>query len=220
MGTTEIITAAEMKRRDEHTINEIGIPSMVLMERAALAVADELLNGKEPVFDLSQTLCVCGAGNNGGDGMAVARILHQAGTRAEILLADEAPRLSPDAESQLRIARRCGVPIHEGLSEEEARAVLDDPSVSAIIDAIFGIGLSRPVEGRRGALIEAMNRSPAKVLSIDAPSGVSADTGEILGVAVKADKTVTLAFMKRGLTLPPGREAAGNVVTRDIGVVG
>ena len=95
------LTAAQMKRYDAHTIREMGLPALVLMERAALAVADELLTGRDPAFDTARVLCLCGAGNNGGDGVAVARLVSIAGLRAEILFVGDRSKASPETARQL-----------------------------------------------------------------------------------------------------------------------
>jgi NAD(P)H-hydrate epimerase len=212
------LTAAQMKECDAHTIHAMGVPSMVLMERAALSVVDELLSGRDPAFDAAYVLCVCGAGNNGGDGAAVARILSIAGLRAEILFVGERARASAETTQQLKIAENYGVKVLENPAPEDLRGLLCEAGVTTIVDALFGIGLSRAVSGLYRDVILACNASPAKRLAVDIPSGVSADTGEILGAAARADKTVVLAFQKLGMTVEPGRSLAGRQVIRDIGV--
>ncbi|MDR2089361.1 MAG: NAD(P)H-hydrate epimerase [Clostridiales Family XIII bacterium] len=212
------LTAAQMKQCDAHTIHAMGVPSMVLMERAALAVVDELLSGRDPVFDVSHVLCVCGAGNNGGDGAAVARLLTIAGMRAEILFLGERTKVSEETAQQLLIAENYGVGLIENPARDALLPLLSETGVTTIVDALFGIGLSRPLTGMYADVILACNASPAKRLAVDIPSGVSADTGAVLGVAMRADKTVVLAFQKKGMTAEPGRSLAGRQVIRDIGV--
>jgi NAD(P)H-hydrate epimerase len=212
------LTAAQMKAYDAYTIREMGLPSPVLMERAALAVVDELLTGRDPVFDTAHVLCVCGAGNNGGDGAAVARLLSIAGLRAEILFIGERGKVTPETALQLSVAENYGVRIIENPAREGLRALLAEAGVTTIVDALFGIGLSRPVTGLYADVILACNASPAKRLAIDIPSGVSADTGAAPGAAMRADKTVVLAFQKIGMTAEPGKSLAGRAVIRDIGV--
>jgi NAD(P)H-hydrate epimerase len=213
-----VLTAEQMRQCDAYTIHEMGVPSMTLMERAALAAVDELLTGRDPVFDTAYVLCVCGAGNNGGDGAAVARILSIAGVRAEILFIGDRSKASVETAQQLRIAENYGVGVLENPAPEALRDLLTEAGVTTIVDALFGIGLSRPVEGLYRDAILACDASPARILAIDIPSGVSADTGEILGVAARADKTVVLAFQKWGMTAEPGRSLAGRMVIRDIGI--
>jgi NAD(P)H-hydrate epimerase len=205
----KIVTAAEMKTLDARTIHTMGVPSMVLMERAALATVDALF---ENAFDLSQVLCVCGVGNNGGDGFAVARMLHIKGVNAKVLLVGDTAKLSPETKQQMAIARNYGVKMFEN-----DFAVLDQ-SHTTIVDALFGIGGSRPLVGRYTEVVEKINSNPAEVLAVDIPSGISADTGEVLGTAVHAKVTVTFAYNKNGLTTPPGSDYAGEVIIMDIGI--
>ena len=178
-----VLTAEQMRQCDAHTIHGMGVPSMVLMERAALAAVDELLSGRDPVFDTAHVLCLCGAGNNGGDGAAVARILSIAGVRAEILFLGDRDRASVETARQLKIAENYGVEVFENPAPEALKRLLTGAGVTTIVDALFGIGLSRPLAGIYEDAILACNASPAKLLAVDIPSGVSADTGEILGVA-------------------------------------
>lgn len=203
----EIVTVKEMKELDGSTIREKGMPSAVLMERAALSAAEELrrslLGRKERV------LVVCGSGNNGGDGIAVARILHLWGVRTEIFLAGQPERMTEETRLQQRIAENYGVPRVNNPRWDE---------YTTIVDAIFGVGLSRPVTGRMGEIIRSMNASPAKKAALDIPSGVDGDTGRELGAAFRADLTVTFAYRKRGLCFYPGREFAGRVAVTDIGI--
>jgi NAD(P)H-hydrate epimerase len=219
MSRDEIaLTAAQMKQCDAYTIHEMGVPSSALMERAALAAVDELLSGVDPVFDTRYVLCVCGAGNNGGDGAAVARLLSIAGLRAEILFIGERAKATEETALQLSIAKNYGVRVIENPKREDLRVLLAEAGVTTIVDALFGIGLSRPVAGLHKDVILACNASPAKRLAVDIPSGVSADTGAALGVAIRADKTVVFAFQKTGMTAEPGKSLAGRTVIRDIGI--
>jgi NAD(P)H-hydrate epimerase len=199
-----------MQELDRHTIEVAGIPSLVLMERAALSVVDAL---EQEAFDLGEVLCVCGSGNNGGDGFAIARLLHLAGYRVQIVFIGDRSKLSPETGQQWSIARYYGVPIlHNDLES------LTDSRATTLVDALFGIGLKRPLEGIYHEVVESINALGAKTLSVDIPSGISADTGQILGVAVKANATVTFAFNKRGLTLDPGKTLAGKLIVADIGI--
>jgi NAD(P)H-hydrate epimerase len=213
------VSAAQMKSYDEYTVRQMGVPSSVLMERAALAAVDELTSGRDPAFDLSRVICVCGAGNNGGDGAAIARLLFLAGFHAEIVFIGDAASCSAEAAQQLKIAKNYGVALIENPEPEMLTRMLAKTNVTTIVDALFGIGLSRPITGIHRDAIAACNASPAAVLSVDIPSGISADTGEIQGVAVRADKTVVFAFQKLGMTVDPGMKLAGKTVVRDIGIV-
>lgn len=196
------ITAEQMRHYDSYTINTIGIPSLVLMERAALAVRDEVLNA----FPLNSqnVVVVAGSGNNGGDGLDVARLLHIAGVKVTILNVGNPDHASEEHQVQDRICQYYKIPQTSDLN------VLKDASL--IVDALFGIGIDRPVEGNYAAAIEAINNSDAVVVAVDMPSGINTDTGEVMGVAVNATATVTFAVNKVGLTKGTGKEHAGRVV--------
>ena len=202
-----IVTAEEMKNLDQYTISEMGVPSCVLMERAALSAVTELNRGF--LGPEERVLVVCGSGNNGGDGIAAARLLHLQGVRTEIFFAGSRERMTEETARQWRIAENYQVPFVMNPAWNE---------YTTIVDAMFGVGLSRPVEGARGEIIRCMNASPAKKAALDIPSGVDGDTGQELGIAFRADLTVTFAFRKRGLCLHPGREFAGRVAVTDIGI--
>lgn len=206
-----LVTGDEMKLLDEHTINEHGIPSLVLMERAALASVEILY---EEDFDLTRTEVICGAGNNGGDGFAVARLLYLAGTNVKLIFVGDTEKRSEETRKQQEIAESYEMKIL-GLSDIAA------VNPTTIIDAVFGIGALRPPTGKYLEAIRYINdrhSGRTKVLSIDIPSGVSADTGETPGEAVSADVTVTFAYQKVGLTIPPGSILAGKIILKDIGI--
>ncbi|MCI6853027.1 MULTISPECIES: NAD(P)H-hydrate epimerase [Limosilactobacillus] len=196
------ITAEQMRHYDSYTINTIGIPSLVLMERAALAVRDEVLNA----FPLNSQniVVVAGSGNNGGDGLDVARLLHIAGVKVTILNVGNPDHASNEHQVQDRICQYYKIPQTSDLN------VLKDASL--IVDALFGIGIDRPVEGNYATAIEAINNSDAVVVAVDMPSGINTDTGEVMGVAVNATATVTFAVNKVGLTKSAGKKHAGRVV--------
>ena len=209
-----ILTCNEMKDADRHTIEETGIPSCVLMERAALACAEEA----EKRWDKRSTiLAVCGSGNNGGDGIAAARILYSRGYPARVLFAGNRDHMTTETARQMEIAEKTGVPV---LWLDEAPDALEDVLCKdpMILDALFGIGLSRPVEGRIAALIRRINKTRGFKIAVDIPSGINGDTGEVCGTAYKADLTVTFAYLKRGLCLYPGKAYCGKTITAEIGV--
>ena len=162
-----------------------------------------------PETNDKRTLIAAGCGNNGGDGFAVGRLLMQEGFPVDFWLIGERSRCSPETKAQISILENYGCTILEQVPEGE---------YDIIVDAIFGIGLRRAPEGRYAEAVEYINRSGAFVLSVDIPSGVSADTGAVYGCAVQADVTVTFAFLKRGLVLYPGAFCAGRVVTAQIGI--
>jgi NAD(P)H-hydrate epimerase len=210
-----LVTAGEMKRLDEDTILHHGIPSLVLMERAALAVVEAL---HEEEFDLTRTVAVCGPGNNGGDGIAVARMLHIAGQGVTVVFVGDTDRRSDETVSQWNTAVSYGVEIvGQGVAAERGSYA----EATTVIDAIFGVGGGRAPAGDFLDAVRMANRaraSGAEILAIDMPSGVSADTGEAAGEAVAADVTVTFAYKKVGHATPPGSELSGEVVVKDIGI--
>ena len=193
-----LVGAEGMRALDRHTIEELGVPGPVLMESAGRAVAEAVL-ARRP----RRVHVVCGAGNNGGDGLVAARHLHALGVEVDVALLG-APR--GDAAAQLERARAFGVA--EG----------DGAGADLIVDAIFGTGLARAVEGAAARAIQAINAREACVVAVDLPSGLDADTGQVHGVAVRADETITFGLPKLGLALEPGRSLAGAVSVARIGI--
>ncbi|MCL1922745.1 MAG: NAD(P)H-hydrate epimerase [Propionibacteriaceae bacterium] len=209
------ITSARMKALDEATINDHHVPSLVLMERAALACLDVL---HTQLFDLACVKVLCGPGNNGGDGVALARLLHLEGGNAQVFLIGNPTKFTDDLSRQITIAQSYGVPLTYGI-EHLTRASSQAPTT--VIDAILGIGSQRQPEGDFLEAVRYINTTSqygTRVLAVDIPTGVNADTGEILGEAVRVDVTVTFAYPKIGLTVPPGSHKAGHVVVADIGI--
>lgn len=201
----QIVNSKEMKEIDRHTIEEIGIPSMVLMERAALSVVEEL---EKNITKDDRILCLCGSGNNGGDGIGIARILHQKGYRVSVLLVGNKVKCSSETKKQYEIAEKIGVKFKDKKDTKE---------YTIIVDAIFGIGLTRDIRGIYEELIEQVNREKHFVCAVDIPSGICGNTGMVRHTAIKADITVTFGYWKLGLLLYPGAEYAGKVVVTDIG---
>lgn len=205
----QIVTCREMKALDGNTIEGMGVPSCVLMERAALKVVDEIERKLDSRKDKEKILCVCGSGNNGGDGVAIARILKLHGYQTFLYLLGNPSHRTEEMQRQLGIAANYQVPVITELDKEE---------YTTIVDAIFGVGLSRPIEGSYKTVIEELNQMKAWKVAVDIPSGVNGDTGAELGIAFRADLTVTFAFRKAGLCLYPGRKLAGKVVVADVGI--
>ena len=206
-------TAQQMQRADQYTISEIGIPSMVLMERAALSIVEVLISEE---IDLSKVLILSGPGNNGGDGFAVARILHQRGGSVTVFFVGDRDKMSADCEKQRSICEKLGVQIVD-ICEESAKHITEC-SYTVIIDGIFGIGGSRPVPQEFTPIIDATNMSTCRKVSIDIPTGVCASTGAIFEQAIKADLTIAIQCEKRGTVLFPGCSYAGKVIPVDIGI--
>lgn len=201
------VNAAQMKAADQYTIQKLGVPSLELMEHAAQACVQVLEDEK---VDLSHVCVVCGSGNNGGDGFAIARILQNNRYSVETFCVGNPDHYTEETQEQMHRLQECGGKITYGMPQED--------SYSVIIDAVFGVGLSRKVEGRYRQVIEQMNRMRGTKFAVDIPSGLSATTGCILGCAFKADYTVTFQLKKIGLELSQGRTMAGRVIVPDIGI--
>lgn len=195
-----------MQETDRYAIETMQMPAMVLMEKAAEAVVRRLIEG---AYDLRRVLVLCGSGNNGGDGIAAARMLVLKGVHVELCLVGDLCHFTAESALQWKIAKNYSVKMVKNPAWHE---------YTTIIDALFGTGLSRPVSGKYAEWIEAVNASPAKVLSADIPSGVHGSTGQIMGHAVRADETVTFAFLKPGCLLYPGAAFAGQVHLADVGI--
>lgn len=201
-----ILTAEEMKQYDKNTIDHFGMPSLVLMERASLSVADIIC--ERYGYD-NRVLVVAGCGNNGGDGIAIGRILKERGMHVEIAVIGKKESVSHETAKQIEIAKAYQIPVTYRMMESD---------YDIIIDALFGIGLKRPLEGRYLAAVESINERTSKVVSVDIPSGIDTNTGKVCGAAVKADITVTFAFRKLGHILYPGADYVGELIVRDIGI--
>ena len=182
------------------------------MENAARAML-EAIEERLGDVELLSIAVVCGPGNNGGDGFALARQLHLRGAEVDVYLLPDPAALSGDALTNYRLLEKLGVhPIR--WAEEDEGITLTDYDV--IVDAIFGTGAVRAPQGVYAQAIEAINESPADVYAIDVPSGVDATTGEAPGEAVEADVTVTFQQAKCGLLMPPGRDLAGDLMVSPI----
>lgn len=210
-----IVTAAEMRRYDSNTIETIGIPSCVLMERAALAAMEAV----EAHFGADaecgdgrakhSVLIMAGMGNNGGDGLALARLLSERRYDVEVWCVGSREKASEQWRQQEKILRYYPV----RMSWTPARE-----SYEVLVDALFGVGLSKAVSGEFAHAVRKYNVMEGFKLSLDLPSGVNSDTGEIMGCAVRAQETVSFGFLKRGLVLYPGCENAGRVTVSSIGI--
>jgi len=200
----ELLTNAEMAAADRLTI-AAGTAGIDLMEQAGRAVA-EAVASRHPAG--SRVVVVAGPGNNGGDGFVAARVLAGRGRRARLLLLGERSRLKGDAAEA---ARRW-----QGAVEPATPQALSDPDV--IVDALFGAGLDRPVDGAARTMIEAMNQAGASIVAVDLASGINGTTGAVMGAAVRATRSVTFFRRKPGHVLLPGRSHCGPVEVADIGI--
>jgi NAD(P)H-hydrate epimerase len=209
-GVWPLVGAAAMRALDRHTIETLGVPGEVLMESAGGAVSELVL---EELPAGGEVLVICGAGHNGGDGFVVARRLALLGVPVRAALLGEPRSLRGDAAANHRRAREAGVPVEGARWRAPRRGV--------IVDSLFGTGLVRPLEKAPAASVRRINASRGealRVVAVDLPSGICADTGQVLGVAVEADATVTLGLPKPGLALEPGRSRAGRIVVARIGI--
>ncbi len=195
-----------MQKADIHTIQEIGVPSVVLMEHAALKTVEVM---EQEGIDCSCALIVCGSGNNGGDGFAIARLLALAGKSVQTVFAGREASLTPECKIQKQIVENMGIPVLSGIS---------GGPYTALVDAVFGVGLSREVRGSYADLLEEMNGLDCAKVAVDIPSGICSATGNILGAAFRADLTVAFQCEKLGTVLFPGREYSGKVRAVDIGI--
>jgi hydroxyethylthiazole kinase-like uncharacterized protein yjeF len=210
----KIVTAENMRWIDGKTIEEYGIAGLVLMERAGLAVVAKI----KELFSRRKIIVISGSGNNGGDGLVVARDLHNEGWDVRVFIASSREDLKDDALSQYKAADRLKVPIQsmdEFLADAHHSSFFSRHSL--IVDALFGTGLSKPVKGRLSKAVDVINGSGLPVISVDIPSGISSDSGQIMGNAVRADYTVTFGLAKMGHILHPGAEMTGRLFVEDIG---
>ncbi len=199
-------TGEQMKRADRCTIEKIGIPSLVLMERAALCVVEAI---EKESLDLSRILILCGSGNNGGDGYAVARLLKIKGYSVDILFVGNEALRSEENRKQKEIAAYYKIPMYEEIPTQP---------YTLIVDALFGTGISRDVTGHYARVLNWANELSATRVAIDIPSGIHDTTGDVMGVAFRADYTVAIAYVKQGLMFYPAQDYVGKILIGDIGI--
>ena len=232
----KVVTAAEMRRIDQDTIEGIGIPGIVLMETAGSAIVHAI----EQHYPTCQRIGIfAGKGNNGGDGIVIARQLAHIGRDVFLFLVSPQESFTGEAHINLQIAKRLTASFGNlqaapkgGLRIEEISTdIALEPDASRgndtflnhiascelLVDAIFGTGLRGAVRSPIASVISVINSLPIPVLSVDLPSGLDADTGQPLGTCVQADRTVTIGLPKRGLLIHPGAELAGKLEVVDIG---
>lgn len=202
-----LVNSREMKLYDTNTTEHFHVPSIVLMERAAVTFVERLY---KLGTNLAKVLIVCGNGNNGGDGLAIARILKLAGYDITVVLADAKGKMSESNRLQRQILTSYG--------QELLTEIPMNDSYTAVMDAVFGVGLTRSVEGEYARILEQMNALPGEKIAVDIASGISADSGAILGVAFRADITVTFAYEKLGMRLWPGADDSGAIYVENIGI--
>ena len=211
-----VVTAAEMRALDHATIDDIGIPAFTLMETAGRAVAHVAM---EMLDDSGgHVAVVCGPGNNGGDGFVAARVLRDLGLDAAVYLAVGRSSIRGDAAAHLQVYERAGGVVRM-VDTPQALGDLGDAIAGAAlaVDALFGVGLSRPLEGHFADVVSLINHAQRR-LAVDIPSGLDADTGKVLGTVVAADTTITMGAMKIALASAPGFAHCGAVDVADIGI--
>ena len=207
-----IITGTQAKAADRYAIDVLKIPSLVLMERASRFVADAALlsDGKD------STVILCGVGNNGADGVCVGKMLREAGLKPWVLICGNLEKASWEFLRQLSDYKAAGgVPVYLHEAEDFRNTVRE---AGLLVDAAFGIGLKRPLEGIWKQVLSDADRLDAYRIAVDVPSGINADTGEEMGACIRADETFTFGKNKTGLTVGAGAAAAGKVHVCDIGI--
>lgn len=202
-----LVNSREMKLYDTNTTEQFHVPSIVLMERAAVSFVERLY---KLGTNLTKILVVCGNGNNGGDGLAIARILKLAGHDVTVVLADAKGKMSEANRLQRQILTAYG--------QELLTEIPENCFYTVVIDAVFGVGLARSVEGIYAQILEQMNALSGEKIAVDIASGISADSGAVLGVAFTANLTVTFAYEKLGMRLWPGTDYSGKIYVEDIGI--
>lgn len=213
-----VLDTAQMRAADRRTIEEIGIPAIVLMENAGRRVAEVVASTFDDLADC-RVAVLCGRGSNGGDGFVAARALHQRRVEVAVFLLGSAAEVDGAARTNLDVLERLGIDVVEvpdGGAWSRRR-----PAVAAcdlVVDAILGTGLNRPLGGMLPAVVDDLNAAPVPVVSVDLPSGLSADSHQPIGPAVRAELTVTLAAPKIPLVLQPASACAGDVLVADIGI--
>jgi NAD(P)H-hydrate epimerase len=209
--STTYLTRAQVREIDRRSIEEFGVPGVVLMENAGRVAAELLMslgiNG--PV-----AIC-CGKGNNGGDGFVVARHLDYRGILVNVLLFTRPEQLTGDAAINHRILQLSGLPIHIEPNLREVESAL--ASAAWVVDALFGTGLTGPVRAPLDGVIGAINASGKPVLAIDIPSGLDCDTGMSPGATIRATHTATFVAAKEGFRNPQAQQWLGQVHVLDIG---
>ncbi|MFO8053120.1 MAG: NAD(P)H-hydrate epimerase [Candidatus Omnitrophota bacterium] len=211
------MTAEQMKKVDKTAIEEFGIPSLALMENAGRSASDiayGMLIDKK-----SKLICICGKGNNGGDGFVCARHLINKGINVLVFLACSRDQLKGDAKINFSILEKMNASICE-LKKEDDFANLENEIINSelVVDAIFGVGITGEIRKPYSEIIEIINKNKNKILALDIPSGLEATKGISLGSCIKADKTITFAACKTGLVKNQGLEYSGEIIVADISI--
>ncbi|MDD3925366.1 MAG: NAD(P)H-hydrate dehydratase [bacterium] len=214
----KVARSAEMRSIDKYAVDDYGIPSIVLMENAGISVASTAMVMLEGIC-APRVCVVCGRGNNGGDGMVVARHLFNRGIGARVYIIGALSAVKGDARTNAEVAVRLGIPLTEVLDEAGLNELRHDLlGCHLAVDALLGTGLNGPVEGLALEAVRLLNSTGGAVLAVDIPSGLDADSGKPFPEAVQAARTVTLALPKPGLLVYPGVDYAGTLSVADISI--
>jgi NAD(P)H-hydrate epimerase len=206
------LSRAQVREVDRRAIEQYHIPGIILMENAAVAVADAACEMLDK-FRAGPVLILVGGGNNGGDGLAAARHLHNRGVKLSLMLTTDPGRFAGDALINWKIIQAMGLVAHP----VDPHALAHAPA-SLVIDAIFGTGLTRPPREPFGTIVHALKQLRAPVLSVDLPSGLDADSGQPLGIdCITATRTITFVAEKQGFAHPAAAQYLGRVAVADIG---
>ena len=214
----KVATASQMRELDRRATEEFGIPSLLLMENAGLQAVLEM-DRSFPRLNTSRVAIACGKGNNGGDGLVVARHLFDRGTAVEVFLLAKKSEVKGDARTNLEIVKRLKIPIHEVTTSHDLQAIREAVgSADLIVDALLGTGTTGAAKGLLAEAIDLLNQAGRPIVALDIPSGLSSDEGGIPGPSINATLTITFGLPKRGLVLFPAASRAGRVAIVDIGL--
>jgi NAD(P)H-hydrate epimerase len=213
-----LVTSLEMKAIDTHAIDKIGIPATILMENAGLKILFAMEKALKGLRGKEFTI-VCGKGNNGGDGLVVARHLFNNQVPIRVFITHPRSELSPDTAQNVTILQNCGYePIFMAEAEDLSRLRIALEFSDVAIDAIYGTGFSGNIDGFTAEIVKIMNEAGVPKISVDLPSGLCASTGRLSNPAIRASYTITLGLPKLGLYLFPGIDMAGEIWVADIGI--
>ncbi|MBC7195282.1 MAG: NAD(P)H-hydrate epimerase, partial [Caldisericia bacterium] len=199
-----IVDTEKIRELDRKAVEIYGINSEILMENASLSVVSFLLKRFSSLYN-KNFLIFCGTGNNGGDGFAIARKIYSLQGNVKVVLLGDIEKLSKDAKLNFERIKKIGLPVLENVKIEKIKEEIEDADI--IIDAIFGTGLKREVEGYLKDVINLINSSKKFILSVDIPSGINGDNGKEMGISVKANVTITFGLPKIGNLIEDGVDA-------------
>lgn len=214
--TMPVRTCAEVRKLEKRAEEELGMPLILLMENAGRSISSELLNQGVD----GSVVILCGKGNNGGDGMVIARHLDNQNVQVRVLLFAAEDDLAGDASINYQIAKKCGIEMHLFPEQDLDRRVIDGHLAGAnwIVDALFGSGLKGGLRAPFDQLAQWVNETETRVMAVDVPSGLNADTGEVGSEAIRADSTVTLVAVKKGLLESKAKPWVGELHFRTAGL--